>query len=159
RPARASAHHHRYRSRGEGRPQLARQVRRQAMSKPLFDKLALIGIGLIGGSIALATRRGGFAKKIVAATRRLQTAEAANRLKLVDHCSTELAAACEGADLVIVCTPVGACGEVARTIAPALKRGCILSDVGSVKQAVIAAMRPHVPEGVHFVPAHPVAGT
>ncbi|HEY2873283.1 MAG TPA: prephenate dehydrogenase/arogenate dehydrogenase family protein, partial [Reyranella sp.] len=75
------------------------------MSKPLFDKLALIGIGLIGGSIALAARRGGFAKQIVAATRRAETAEAANRLKLADHCGTDLATACEGADLVIVCTP------------------------------------------------------
>jgi cyclohexadieny/prephenate dehydrogenase len=129
------------------------------MTEPMFEKLALIGIGLIGGSIALAARRGGFAKKIVAATRRPETAEAANRLKLVDQCGTDLAAACDGADLVIVCTPVGACGEVAAMIAPALQRDCILSDVGSVKQAVIAAMRPHVPLGVHFVPAHPVAGT
>ena len=86
------------------------------MSKPLFDKIALIGIGLVGGSIALAARRGGFAKQIVAATRRAETAETANRLKLVDHCGTDLAAACEDADLVIVCTPVGACGEVARLI-------------------------------------------
>ncbi|HUO91199.1 MAG TPA: prephenate/arogenate dehydrogenase family protein, partial [Rhizomicrobium sp.] len=135
------------------------QVRRQAMSQPLFEKLALVGIGLIGGSIALAARRGGFARKIVAATRSAETAEAANRLKLVDHCGTDLTAACQDADLVIVCTPVGACGEVARTIAPVLRPGCILSDVGSVKQSVIAAMRPHVPQGVHFVPAHPVAGT
>jgi cyclohexadieny/prephenate dehydrogenase len=129
------------------------------MSFPRFEKLALIGIGLIGGSIALAARRAGLAKQIVAATRRTETAETASRLELVDHCGTDLALACEGADLVIVCTPVGACGEVARTIAPKLARGCILSDVGSVKQAVIEAMRPHVPEGVHFVPAHPVAGT
>jgi len=70
--------------------------------QPMFDKIALIGIGLIGGSIALAARRGGFAKKIVAATRRPETAETANRLKLVDHCGTDLAAACEDADLVIV---------------------------------------------------------
>ena len=129
------------------------------MSQPLFEKLALVGIGLIGGSIALAARRAGLAEKIVAATRRAETAGAANRLKLVDHCGTDLAAACQDADLVIVCTPVGACGEAARAIAPVLPPGCILSDVGSVKQAVIAAMRPYVPPGVHFVPAHPVAGT
>src|SRR5215813_10628796 len=102
------------------------------MTKPLFDKIALIGIGLIGGSIALAARRGGLARKIVAATRRAETAEAANRLKLVDHCGTDLAAACADADLVIVCTPVGACGEVARAIGRHLKKGCIVSDVGSV---------------------------
>ena len=123
--------------------------------RPMFDKIALIGIGLIGGSIALAARRGGFARKIVAATRRAETAETANRLKLVDHCGTDLAAACEDADLVIVCTPVGACGEATRIIAPALKPGCIVSDVGSVKQAVVDAMQPHIPAGVHFVPAHP----
>jgi cyclohexadieny/prephenate dehydrogenase len=129
------------------------------MSEPLFRKIALIGIGLIGGSIALAARRAGLAGSIVAATRRAETAETANQLKLVDHCGTDLAAACKDADLVIVCTPVGACGEAARTIAPALEPGCIVSDVGSVKQAVIAAMAPHLPPHVHFVPAHPVAGT
>ena len=131
----------------------------QPQSQPTFNKIALIGIGLIGGSIALAARRGGLATKIVAATRSQETADTANRLKLVDHCGTDLAAACEDADLVIVCTPVGACGEAARTIAPKLKPGCIVSDVGSVKQAVVEAMQPHIPAGVHFVPAHPVAGT
>jgi len=129
------------------------------MSKPHFDKIALIGIGLVGGSIALDVRRRGLAKSIVAATRRSETAATANRLKLVDHCGTDLAAACAGADLVIVCTPVGVCGEVARTIAPKLEPGCLVSDVGSVKQTVIADMAPHIPKGVHFVPAHPVAGT
>jgi cyclohexadieny/prephenate dehydrogenase len=130
-----------------------------AKAPPMFDKIALIGVGLIGGSIALAARRGGLARQIVAATRSAETAATANRLKLVDHCGTDLAAACKDADLVIVCTPVGACGEVTREIAPSLKPGCILSDVGSVKQAVIRDMQPHVPPGVHFVPSHPVAGT
>jgi cyclohexadieny/prephenate dehydrogenase len=125
----------------------------------MFNKIALIGVGLIGGSIALAARRGGLARQIVAATRSAETAATANRLKLVDHCGTDLAEACKDADLVIVCTPVGACGEAARVIAPSLKRGCILSDVGSVKQAVIRDMQPHVPPGVHFIPTHPVAGT
>jgi cyclohexadieny/prephenate dehydrogenase len=130
-----------------------------SLAKPMFDKIALIGIGLIGGSIALAARRAGLARTIVAATRRAETAETANQLKLVDHCGTDLAAACEDADLVIVCTPVGACGEAAQLIAPSLKPGCIVSDVGSVKQAVVNAMAPHLPSHVHFVPAHPVAGT
>jgi cyclohexadieny/prephenate dehydrogenase len=129
------------------------------MSAPLFDKVALIGIGLIGGSIALETRKRGLAKTIVAATRSPETAAKANELKLADHCGTDIAAAVDGADLVIVCTPVGACGPVAKAIAPRLKPGAIVSDVGSVKQTVIADMRPHIPEGVHFVPAHPVAGT
>ena len=125
----------------------------------MFDKIVLIGIGLIGGSIALEARKRGLAKSIVAATRSQQTADTANKLKLTDHCSTDLAAAVDGADLVIVCTPVGACGPATKTIAPKLKPGCIISDVGSVKQTVIADMAPHVPKCVHFVPAHPVAGT
>ena len=129
------------------------------MTAAMFDKIALIGIGLIGGSIALAARRAGLAGEIVAATRRAETAAIANKLKLVDHCGIDLAAACEGADMVIVCTPVGACGAAAKAIAPALKEGCIVSDVGSVKQSVIEAMTPHLPAGVHFVPTHPVAGT
>src|SRR4030095_15687658 len=129
------------------------------MTQRLFDKIALIGIGLIGGSIALAARRGGLATKIVAATRSEETAAIANRLKLVDHCGTDLAAACEDADLVIVCTPVCACGEAARVIAPKLQASCIVSDVWSVKQAVVDGRKPHLPAGVHFVPAHPVAGT
>ncbi len=130
-----------------------------APAGPVFDKIALIGIGLIGGSIALEARKRGLAKTIVAATRSAETAALANKLKLADHCGTDIAAACEDADLVIVCTPVGACGAVAKTIAPKLKPGCIVSDVGSVKQTVIADMAPHIPTGVHFVPAHPVAGT
>jgi cyclohexadieny/prephenate dehydrogenase len=129
------------------------------MTTPLFDKIALIGIGLIGGSIALEARKRGLARSIVAATRSSETAATANKLRLADHCGTDLAAACEGADLVVVCTPVGACGAVAKAIGPRLKKGCIVSDVGSVKQAVIEGMRPHLPAGVHFVPAHPVAGT
>src|SRR5260370_8489616 len=96
-------------------------------SAAMFDKIALIGIGLIGGSIALAARRGGFAKKIVAATRRPETAETANRLKLVDHCGTDLAAACEGADLGIVCTPVAARGDAPPLIPPHPKPASLLS--------------------------------
>jgi cyclohexadieny/prephenate dehydrogenase len=130
-----------------------------AASRVMFDKITLIGIGLIGGSIALEARKRGLARSIVAATRSAATAAAANKLKLADHCGTDLAAACDGADLVIVCTPVGACGEVAKAVAAKLKPGCIISDVGSVKQAVVRAMQPHLPAGVHFVPAHPVAGT
>jgi cyclohexadieny/prephenate dehydrogenase len=126
---------------------------------PLFDKVALIGIGLIGGSIALEVRKRGIARTIVAATRSAETAATANRLKLADHCGTDLAAAVKDADLVIVCTPVGACGAAAKAMAPALKPGAIVSDVGSVKQTVIADMAPHLPKNVHFVPAHPVAGT
>ncbi|WP_414731396.1 prephenate/arogenate dehydrogenase family protein [Vineibacter terrae] len=130
-----------------------------APAAPMFEKLTLIGVGLIGASIALKARREGLARQIVGATRRQDTADTTNRLGIVDSCGTDLAAACDGADLVIICTPVGACGEVTKIIAPRLKPGAILSEVGSVKQAVIRDMRPHVPAGVHYVPAHPIAGT
>ena len=129
------------------------------MTEPLFQKVALIGIGLIGGSIALEARKRGLAKSIVAATRSAETAATANRLKLADHCGTDLAAAVKDADLVIICTPVGACGSATQAIAKNLKPGCIVSDVGSVKQTGIADMAPHIPKGVHLIPAHPVAGT
>jgi cyclohexadieny/prephenate dehydrogenase len=131
----------------------------QPAAEPMFNKIALIGIGLIGGSIALEARKRGLAKSIVSATRSAETAALANKLKLTDHCGTDLAAAVEDADLVIICTPVGACGPATEAIASKLKPGCIVSDVGSVKQTVIADMLPHIPKGVHFVPAHPVAGT
>ena len=111
------------------------------MSEPLFDKIALIGIGLIGGSIALEARKRGLARSIVAATRSAETAALASKLKLADHCGTDLAAAARDADLVIVCTPVGACGPATEAIAASLKPGCIVSDVGSVKQTVIAARK------------------
>src|SRR4051812_37228500 len=129
------------------------------MTKPMFDKIALIGIGLIGGSIARDARKRGPAKTIVAATRSAETAKKANELGLADHCGTDLAEAARDAGLVIVSTPGRARGPAAEAIAPVLKPGCIVSDVGSVKQAVIADMQPHIPAGVHFVPAHPVAGT
>src|SRR6201999_918219 len=149
--------HHRHRGRNEAGAAEPRPLRRPAsMSAPLFDKIALIGIGLIGGSIARDGRKRGLAKHIVAATRSAETATKANELKLADHCGTDLAAAVKDADLVILCTPVGACGAATKAIAPALKPGCIVSDVGSVKQTVIADMAPHLPKTVHFVPAHPV---
>src|SRR5215472_5259829 len=104
-----------------------------APKPPLFNRLALIGVGLIGSSIAHAARAQGAVREIVATAR--------------------------GADLVIACVPVGACGEVAKEIAPHLKAGAIVSDVGSVKAAIVRDMAPNLPVGVHFVPAHPVAGT
>lgn len=129
------------------------------MSAPLVERLALIGLGHIGSSIAWATKRHGLAGEIVGHARSAATRETAQRLGFCDRVTETAAQAAEGADLVILCTPVGACGPVAQAIAPALSPGAIVSDVGSVKGAVIEAMRPHIPEGVHFVPAHPIAGT
>lgn len=129
------------------------------MTEVIFERLALIGIGLIGSSIALAARKSGAARHIAIHTRRAETLRRAEELRLGDSYHSDAAAAATGADCVIACVPVGASEEVAKAIAPALSPGAIVSDVGSVKQSVIRQMAPHLPENVHFVPAHPVAGT
>jgi cyclohexadieny/prephenate dehydrogenase len=128
------------------------------MTKPLFDRVAILGFGLLGSSLARAMRRGGVARHIVAHDRKEPLA-AARRLKLADSYAASAAAAVKNADLVILATPVGAYGALAKAMAPNLKPGAIVSDVGSVKGAVIADVGPLIPRGVHFVPAHPVAGT
>jgi cyclohexadieny/prephenate dehydrogenase len=124
-----------------------------------LKRLALIGIGLIGSSLARGARDRGLAEEIVVQSRRAETVSAAQRLGLGDRYTTDPADAVDGADMVILSIPVGACEAVAREIAPALKGGAIVSDVGSVKASVIRQMQPHLPASVHFVPAHPVAGT
>jgi cyclohexadieny/prephenate dehydrogenase len=126
---------------------------------PPFKKIALIGFGLIGGSIARAARQQGLVEEIVTTARSAKTRARVAELGIVDAVVETNAAAADGADLVILCIPVGACGDVAKEIAPALKPGAIVSDVGSVKGAVVRDMAPHLPPGVHFIPAHPVAGT
>jgi cyclohexadieny/prephenate dehydrogenase len=129
------------------------------MAEPLFGRLALIGTGLIGSSIARAARAQRLVGQIVATARSPATRCRVIELGLADQVADSNAAAVEGADLVIACMPVGQCAEVAREIAPRLRRGAILSDVGSVKAQVVRDMAPYVPAGIHFVPAHPVAGT
>ena len=130
-----------------------------AQPTPLFNRLALIGVGLIGSSIARAARAQGAVREIVATARTPATRRRVAELGLADQVVESNGAAATGADLVIVCAPVGVCGEIAKEIAPQLKRGAIVSDVGSVKTAIVRDMGPHLPPGVHFVPAHPVAGT
>lgn len=129
------------------------------MTTHMFDRVALIGIGLIGSSLARVIRRERLAGEIVIASRSPQTLARAQELGLGDRYTTDAAEAASGADLVIVSVPVGASEAVAKEIAPALKRGAILTDVGSTKASVIAQIEPHVPEGVHFIPGHPLAGT
>ena len=129
------------------------------MTEPLFDRVALIGIGLIGSSIAHNIKLHTLAKHIAITTRRETTLERAEELKLGHSYHLDASDAVQGSDLVILCVPVGSCGAVTREIAGALKPGAIVSDVGSVKGAVVAQMQPHLPAGVHFVPAHPIAGT
>jgi cyclohexadieny/prephenate dehydrogenase len=126
---------------------------------PLFDRLALIGVGLIGSSIARAARATGVAKTIVATARSATTRARVVALKLADQVVDTNAEAAAGADLVILCIPVGACGPAAREIGPHLAPGAVVSDVGSVKGSVVRDVAPHLPARVHFIPAHPVAGT
>ena len=128
-------------------------------SETHFQRVALIGIGLIGSSLARVIRREGLADAVVATSRSAETRRRAAELGIVDEVVDSAEAAVAGADLVVICTPVGACGAVARAIAPHLRDGAIVTDVGSVKAAVIAALAPHMPPGVHLVPGHPIAGT
>jgi cyclohexadieny/prephenate dehydrogenase len=126
---------------------------------PLFPRVALIGFGLIGGSIARAARAQGLAGEIVTTARSAKTRARVMELGVVDRVVETNTQAVKDADLVILCIPVGACGPVAEEIAPHLKPGVIVSDVGSVKGAVVRDMAPYLPDNVHFIPAHPVAGT
>jgi cyclohexadieny/prephenate dehydrogenase len=128
-------------------------------SVPQFKRIALIGFGLIGGSIARAARAQGLVGEIVATARSAKTRARVAELGIVDAVVETNAEAVKDADLVILCIPVGACGPVAQEIAAHLKPGAVVSDVGSVKGAVVRDMAPHLPATVHFVPAHPVAGT
>lgn len=124
-----------------------------------FERVALIGLGLIGGSLGHAMKRGGLARHIAGYARSDETRRRALEIGFVDSVHETAAEVAKDADLVIVCTPVGALGAIAAEIEPHLKKGAILTDVGSVKLAVIRDMGPHVPEGVHFIPGHPIAGT
>ncbi|HZH26748.1 MAG TPA: prephenate/arogenate dehydrogenase family protein [Azospirillaceae bacterium] len=126
---------------------------------PLFERMVVIGVGLIGSSLLRAVRSQGLARSLVGCDRSEAVRAKALELGLVDSAVADPAEAVAGADLVVVCTPVGTCGELARTFGPHLSPGAIVSDVGSVKEAVIRDMAPHLPRGVHFVPGHPVAGT
>ncbi len=129
------------------------------MSQPIYDRVALIGLGLIASSMFWAIKRSGLAKEVTGYARSQATRDTAREIGLCDRICDSAAEAAEGADLVVLCVPVGAMGVVAQEIAPVLKPGATISDVGSVKRHVIDAVTPFVPEGVHFIPAHPLAGT
>jgi len=130
------------------------------MAEPLFQRLALIGIGLIGSSVArIARERGDIAAEVVANARSQKTLDRVVELGVADRVEPDPRRAVAGADCVMLCAPVGAYAAIAEAIAPHLAPGAILTDVGSTKQSVIRDVGPLVPEGVHFVPAHPVAGT
>lgn len=126
---------------------------------PLYDRVALIGLGLIASSMAHAIRQGGLAGEIVGYARSAETRATALEIGFVDRVTETAAEAVAGADLVVLAVPVGAMGAIAAEIGPYLAPGATVTDVGSVKQAVIAAVDPFIPAGVHFIPGHPIAGT
>ncbi len=140
---------------------MSAQASPQKSSKPSpqFERVALIGLGLIGSSLSHAIRRGGLARHIAGHARSERTRAKAVELGLVNSIHADPASAVKDADLVIICSPVGTYAEIGAAIRDSLKPGAILSDVGSVKQAVIRDLGPNVPDGVHFVPGHPIAGT
>ncbi|MBN8908265.1 MAG: prephenate dehydrogenase/arogenate dehydrogenase family protein, partial [Rhodospirillales bacterium] len=126
------------------------------MAEPLFRRLALVGIGLIGSSVArIARERGDIAAEIVVNARTQKSLERVMELGIADRVELDPARAVAGADCVMLCAPVGAFAALAEAIAPVLSPGAILTDVGSTKQSVIRDVGPLVPERVHFVPAHP----
>lgn len=125
----------------------------------LYERVAFVGLGLIASSMAHAIRRAGLAGSLSGTARSPETRAIAAEIGLVDHVFDTAAEAVRGADLVVLCVPVGAMAAVAREIAPYLAPGATVTDVGSVKQSVIDAVAPHLPEGVHFIPGHPLAGT
>ncbi|MEY4880088.1 MAG: hypothetical protein RJB62_1557 [Pseudomonadota bacterium] len=128
-------------------------------SSPLFGNVALIGIGLIGSSMAHAMRRANLAGHIAGYARRPETRAVAEKIGFADSLHGDLAECVKNADLVVLATPVGSFAEIASELGPHLKRGAIITDVGSVKMAVVRDVGPFVPEGVHFIPGHPIAGT
>jgi cyclohexadieny/prephenate dehydrogenase len=125
----------------------------------IYDRVSLIGLGLIASSMCHAIRRAGLAGEIVGFAKSVETREITREIGLCDHVYDSAAEAVKGADLVVLCVPVGAMETVAKEIGAELKAGATVSDVGSVKRAVIDAVSPYIPEGVHFIPAHPLAGT
>ena len=129
------------------------------MRTPVFNRIALIGLGLIGSSIARGARESGAANEIVGTARSEKTRARVVELGILDQVMETAAEAVEGADLVVICVPVQTTGAIAQTIAPHLKKGAVVTDVGSVKQAVVQDVEPHIPDGCAFVAGHPVAGT
>jgi cyclohexadieny/prephenate dehydrogenase len=129
------------------------------MNDRLFERVALIGIGLIGSSLARVLRQESPATAIVACARREETLAAVRRLGIADEATNDPAAAVADADLVVVATPLSAYAEIGRRIAPVLQHGAIVTDVGSVKETAIRDLQPSLPPHAHFVPGHPVAGT
>ncbi len=129
------------------------------MTAPIYNRVALIGLGLIASSMAHAMRANGLVTEIVGHAKSAETRATALEIGICDRVYATAAEAVAGADLVVLAVPVSAMTAIAAEIGPHLAAGCTVTDVGSVKQAVIAAVAPHIPETAHFIPGHPMAGT
>ena len=125
----------------------------------IYDKIAIIGVGLIGASIALAARRAGLAASVTGCEIDSHKAGEIEKLGLVDHVTTDAVAAVQDADLVVMAVPVGALGPLAAQIVPAMKPGAVLTDTGSTKRSVLSDVDPHISGDIHWIPSHPLAGT
>ena len=125
----------------------------------IYDKIAVIGVGLIGASIALAARRAGLAARVTGCEIDSSKAVEIEKLGLVDHVTTDAVAAVQDADLVVMAVPVGALGPLAAQIVPAMKPGAVLTDTGSTKRSVLRDVDPHISGDSHWIPSHPLAGT
>jgi cyclohexadieny/prephenate dehydrogenase len=125
----------------------------------MFEKMALLGLGLLGSSLSHAARRSNLVGHINGYARSAETRATALELGIVNTAHESASQAVEDADIVILCSPIGTYGDLAKEIAPHLKAGAILTDVGSVKGAVVRDVAPHLPLNVHFIPGHPIAGT
>ncbi len=131
----------------------------QPLSTPMFERLTVIGAGLIGSSIVRIAKQRAIAREVIVTDSSASVCARVRQLNIADQVIDDAAAAVAASDLVILCVPVGATAQVGRQIADALALGAIVSDVGSVKSAVVDALAPILPDHVHLIPAHPVAGT
>lgn len=124
-----------------------------------FDRVTIAGVGLIGGSLALAARRAGWFGEIVGLGRTQANLDVALARGIVDRAGTDPIEAVRGSDLIVLAAPVGSLASLVKSMAPALEPGAIVIDVGSVKEAVLREVEPCLPAGVAFVGTHPIAGT
>ena len=129
------------------------------MTKPIYSRIAIIGMGLVGASIALAARSAGLVDHVAGSDADGDAAKQVKKLGLVDSFEADAAKAVVDADLVVMAVPVSAMGDVAAAVVPAMKAGAVLTDTGSTKRSVIQDVGPHIRPDIHWLPSHPLAGT
>ena len=123
-----------------------------------FKQITIVGVGLLGGSLARAVKQKGLAETIVGCGRNARNLKEAQSLKIIDSHDTDPAAAVKGSDCVVLCSPVGSMKSLMEAMLPALEPGCLITDVGSVKRSVVQQIEPLLPDGVAFIGSHPIAG-